>query len=246
MPAHRRRRDATARGIPNAAGSRCPSTTASPTVMSANLAMIRFPATGDKIGSLVDQPRRPGRVGHRSGDQHGRVVADAGPRAVRPRRLRSARGGLVDPGAVVQLRRRQRPAARRPRGGLHPRRRRAHRERDQGVHPALRRQDGQRLPGQRRHRERRQGSRRHPRRDRRRQADLPRLLLRHPDRCGLRRGVPAERARDDSRRCRRPQRRPDRGRPRPGHGLPEGVRRLRRRLRQILRLPAGHRSGESR
>ena len=55
-----------------------------------------------------------------------------------------------------------------------------------------------------------------PRRDRRRQAHLPRLLLRHPDRRGLRRGVPAERARDDSRRGRRPERRSDPGRPRPG------------------------------
>ena len=123
----------------------------------------------------------------------------------------------------------------------------AHLEKEhKDVRPALRRQDGQGVSGQRRHRERRQGSRHDPRRARRRQADLPGLLLRHPDRGGLRRGVPAERARDDPRRGCRPQRRPDRGRHRPGRRLPAGVQRLRRRLRQTLRLPAGHRSGQGR
>ncbi len=58
----------------------------------AQIAMIRFKATGEKIGSLVDQPRRSRRVRCRGGRVS--MVADAaavGARAVRPRRLRSAR-----------------------------------------------------------------------------------------------------------------------------------------------------------
>ena len=58
------------------------------------------------------------------------------------------------------------------------------------------------------------------------------LLLRHPHRCGLRRGVPGQGARDDPRRRGRSQRRSDQGRHRPGGRVPEGVQRLRRRLRQ--------------
>ena len=42
-------------------------------------------------------------------------------------------------------------------------------------------------------RQRRQGPGRHPRGARRRQADLSRLLVRHPDRLGLRGGLPARR-----------------------------------------------------
>ena len=63
----------------------------------AQLAMIRFKATGDKIGSLVDQPGRPGRVGHRGGRQLVEHAAAVGARAVRPGRLRPARGCVVHP-----------------------------------------------------------------------------------------------------------------------------------------------------
>ena len=63
---------------------------------------------------------------------------------------------------------------------------------------------------------------------------------------GYAEAYPAERARDDPRRRHRPQRRPDRGRRPPGRRVPAGVQRLRRRLRQRLGLPAGHRPGQGR
>ena len=84
---------------------------------------------------------------------------------------------------------------------------------------ALRRQDGQRLPRERRNRQCRQGSRCAAGRGRRRQAELPGLLLRHPDRRRLRRGLSRQGPRDDPRRRRRPERRsrsrPTSTRPRP-------------------------------
>ncbi len=127
---------------------RCRWTTTSPTATSPSSPMIRFQATGDKIGSLVINPGGPGESGvdaaasmvtrrcrHRLRERFDLVGFD--PRGVR----------LVQAGGVVQLRRRQRPAARRPAGRLQPGRRRPHRERDQGVRAALRRQDGQGVPG---------------------------------------------------------------------------------------------------
>ena len=78
------------------------------------------------------------------------------------------------------------------------------------------------------------------------EADLPGLFVRHPDRGVLRRSVPAECAGDGPRRRRRPQCRPDRGRHPPGRRVPEGVQRLRRRLRNRSDLPAGHRPGQGR
>ena len=150
----------------------------------ARIAMIRFKATGEKIGSLVINPGGPGESGVEAAASHGLRAAAVGARAVRSRRLRPARCRELHAGGVVQLRRRQRPAARRPSGRLHAGGRRAHREGDQGVRPALCRQDGQGVPGQHRNRQRRQGSRRDPRRARRRQADLSGLLVRHPDRVG--------------------------------------------------------------
>ena len=70
----------------------------------------------------------------------------------------------------------------------------------------------------------------------RREADLPRLLLRHPHRLRLRRGVPAERAGAGARRRARPGRRPPcEQHGRAGRRLPAGVRRVRRRLRDAGR-----------
>ena len=109
----------------------------------ATLAMIRFPATGDKIGSLVINPGGPGESGIDAALGRRPDVAEAGPRTVRPGRLRPPRGGVVAAGGLVQLRRRQRPAAHRAERRLQPGRRGAHRGRDQGVRRPLRRQDGQ-------------------------------------------------------------------------------------------------------
>ena len=136
------------------------------------------------------QPRRPGRVRHRGCVGCCPDVAQAGPRTVRPGRVRPARGGVVAAGDLVQLRCRQRPVADRAAGRLQPGGCGAHRGRDQAVRRPLCRQDGQELPGECRDRQRRQGSGRHPRGVGRRQADLPRLLVRHPDRLRLRRGLP--------------------------------------------------------
>ena len=130
----------------------------------ATLAMIRFPATGDKIGSLVINPGGPGESGIDAALGLVADVAEAGARAVRPGRVRPARGGLVAAGDVVQLRRRQRPAARPNRRSTTAPAGVAHIEDEtKAVRQPLRRQDGQELPGQRRHRQRRQGPRRHPR-----------------------------------------------------------------------------------
>ena len=225
-------------GIP--AGAECgmlsvPVDYAKPDGDVAQLAMIRFKATGDKIGSLIINPGGPGE----SGVQAAASIVGTLPDSVRQRFDLvgfDPRGvGLSTPGGVVQLRRRQRPAAGRSPGRLLTRRRRAHRVRDQGLRPALRRQDGQGVPCQRRNRKRGKGSRRDAGRPRRQEADLPRVLVRHPDRVAVRRGLPAERARDDPRRCRRPQCRSGRSRHPAGGGLPDGVQRLRRRLREAVR-----------
>ncbi len=187
----------------------------------ARLAMIRFKATGDKIGSLIINPGGPGE----SGVEAAATLVGTLPDSVRerfdlvgfdPRGVRELHAC-----GVVQLRRRQRSAARRPAGRLHPGGRRAHREGNQGVRPALRRQDGRGVPGQRRNRQRRQGSRRDARRPRRREADLSGLLVRHPDRGVVRRGLSGQGAGDDPRRGRRPQRRPDRGQHPPGRRIPD-------------------------
>ena len=57
---------------------------------------------------------------------------------------------------------------------------------------------------------------------------------------------PRQGSSDDPRRRRRPQRGPDRGGDPPGRRVPEGVRQLRRRLRQQPGLPAGHRPRQGR
>ena len=119
--------------MPNAASSSVPVDYTKPDGDVAQLAMIRFKATGEKIGSLVINPGGPGE----SGVEAAVSIVESLPTPVRERFDLvgfDPRGvGVVDAGGVVQLRRRQRPAARRPPGRLHARRRRAHRERDQGV-----------------------------------------------------------------------------------------------------------------
>ena len=60
----------------------------------ANLALVRFPATGQKIGSLVINPGGPGGSG--VGAAVG-VAAAADPAAVRSGRIRPARCRLVQP-----------------------------------------------------------------------------------------------------------------------------------------------------
>ena len=79
------------RPTPNAASSPCRWTTAKPDGDVAQLAMIRFKATGDKIGSLVINPGGPGRIRRRVGRQPGRHDAAVRARTLRPGRVRSAR-----------------------------------------------------------------------------------------------------------------------------------------------------------
>ena len=79
-----------------------------------------------------DQPGRPRRIRRRVGRQPRRDAAGVRARTLRRGRVRPARGRVVDARGVVQLRRRQRPAAGRPTGRLLTRGRRAHRERDRG------------------------------------------------------------------------------------------------------------------
>ena len=150
---------------PSAACCRCPSTTPNPTVTSPQIAMIRFPATGHKIGSLVINPGGPGE----SGVEAAASLVHTLPPSVRER------FDLVgfDPRGVAK----STPAVwcnsdadndrlrADPHGRLHARPASTHIEKEnQGVRPALRRQDGQGVPGERRNRERGQGSRRHARR----------------------------------------------------------------------------------
>ncbi len=108
----------------------------------AQLAMIRFKATGDKIGSLVINPGGPGESGVKSAAN---LVAMMPP-SVRERfdlvGFRSARSRGIHARGAVQLRRGQRPAAGRSSSRLFAGRHRPHRQRDQGVRAALPRQDG--------------------------------------------------------------------------------------------------------
>ena len=138
------------------------------------------------------QPRRPGRVGCGGGGSLVGAMPHVGARALRPGRLRPARGRRVDAGGVVQLRRRQRPAARRPEVDYTPEGV-AHIEAEtkEFVQRCVDKM-GKEFLANVGTAKRGQGSRRHARRARRREADLPRLLLRHPHRRGLRRGVSAD------------------------------------------------------
>ena len=126
----------------------------------AQIAMIRFKATGQKIGSLVVNPGGPGESG---------VEAAASMVATLPQSVRE-RFDLVgfDPRGVANSapaawcnsdadndRLRADPTVEYTPGGRRP-----HREGEQGVRPALRGQDGQGVPGQPRNRQRGQGSRR--------------------------------------------------------------------------------------
>ena len=63
----------------------------------AHLAMIRFKATGDKIGSLIINPGGPGESGVEAAASVVAKPAALDPRALRPRRLRPARGGSSTP-----------------------------------------------------------------------------------------------------------------------------------------------------
>ena len=235
VPLHRRRPRPNSRPTPNAAGSRCRSTTDKPDGDVAKLAMIRFPATGEKIGSLVVNPGGPGESGIEAAIGMVAVVADGDPGAIRPGRLRSARGGFVDAGTVVQLRRRQRPAARRPRGGLQPAGSRTSRtRRKEFIQRCVDKMGNEFLANV--------GTANVAK-------DLDAIRAAIGDdkltylgySYGTRIGAAyAEEFPQNVRAmvldgADRPERRPDRGRHPAGRGVPEGVQRLRRRLRQVRR-----------
>ena len=182
--------------------------------------MIRFPATGDKIGSLVINPGGPGESGIEAALGMVQSLPHAGPRAVRPRRLRPARGG----------------GRRRRRSGATPT------PTTTGCAPSPRSTTARRASRTSRTRPRQFVQRCVDKMGKdflanvgtvnvAKDLDAIRAAL-GDDKLtylgysygtrigvGLRRGVPAERAGDDPRRRRRPQRRPDRGRPATGHGV---------------------------
>lgn len=85
----------------------------------AQLAMIRFPATGRRSARWWSTRAGPVSPASRPRSAWSNCCR---PRCgeVRLRGLRPARCRVVDPGAVVQLRRGQRPPARRASGGVHP------------------------------------------------------------------------------------------------------------------------------
>ena len=101
----------------------------------AQLAMIRFKATGDKIGSLVINPGGPGESGVESAaNLVARCRSPCANASTWWASIRAASGLYA--GGVVQLRRRQRPVAGRSPGRLFAGRHPTHRQRDQGVRTA--------------------------------------------------------------------------------------------------------------
>ncbi len=214
----------------------------------AQLAMIRFTATGDKIGSLVINPGGPGESGVEAAAS---IVGDAA--AV------GARSASTWSGSTRAGSRSSTPAVwcnsdadndrlrADPQVDYTPAGRRAHRERDQGssCSAASTRWARSSWPTSAR-----PTSSRISTRMRAAVGDekLTYLGYSYGTRIGggYAEAVPGEGSGDDPRRRRRPQRRPDRGRHPPGRGLPEGVRRLRRRLRQGPELSAGHRPRQGR
>ena len=191
------------------------------------------------------QPGRAGRIRRRGRRVPGVDAAAVGARALRPRRLRPARRRRRRRRGVVQLRRRQRPAAGRPSGRLLARGRRAHRAaRPRTSCSAASTRSGKEFLAN-------VGTASVVKDlDAMRAAlgddKLTYLGYSYGTRIGggVRRRVPAERAGDDARRRDRPECRSGRGGHPPGGGLPEGVRRLRRRLREGPDLSAGHRPGQ--
>ena len=150
-----------------------------------------FPGDQEEDRFADHQPRWPWRVGRRGGRHPRRSVAAAGARTVRPGRFRPARGGIVAARDLVQLRRRERPSAHRTPGRLQPEGV-AHIEGETKAYVGrCFHKMGKDVPRECRNRQRRQGPRRDPRGGGRREADLPRLLVRHPDRLGVRRSLPA-------------------------------------------------------
>ena len=213
----------------------------------AQLAMIRFKATGEKIGSLVINPGGPGESGVESAvnlmwDAAGTPCANASTWSASTRagsRRRRPRCGATPTPTTTGC-------GPTPRSTIHPQASSTSRTRPRqfvqrcvdkagkeflanvGTANVVKDLDAIRVAV---------GDEK---------LTYPRLLVRHPDRRRLRRTVPAERAGDDPRRRDRPQCRSDRGRHPPGGGLPAGVRRLRRRLRQGPELSAGYRPRQGR
>ena len=124
---------------------------ANPEGPQAQLAVIRVPATGDRIGVLMVNPGGPGAS---AVDIVAGMGADPGPYRhhppLRPGRLRSARRRAFDAAGALPHRRRVRRLSTRSDDRLQPGGRRAHRGALPADRAGLRRQDGPRLPGQRR------------------------------------------------------------------------------------------------
>ncbi len=201
---------------------------------------LAFARVGAADRLAARQPRRTGCVRARAGHRRRRHRAD---RPFRRDRLRSPRHRRLRARGALPHRRR---------GGRRPRvRRRRHESRGHRAHgaaaPRLRR--GLRAT----HRHRPARPRGHPRsgarhgrapfRPRRRETQLPRLLVRHPDRHALCRNLPRPGADDGARRCARSRAGSPRRGPAAGGRLPDRIRRVRGGLRPLRRLCARHRPG---
>ena len=212
----------------------------------ATLGLIRFPATGDKVGSLVINPGGPGE----SGIEAALGIVQSLPQQVRerfdlvgfdPRGVAASRPAIwCNSDADNDRLRTETQADYSPAGVAH-----MEEETKEYVDRCMAKMGKKFLANVGTDNVARDLGH-HPGSIGRQQADVPGLFLWHTDRLGVRRGVSEERPGDDPRRCNRPQHRPGRVRPAAGQGFSGRVQRLRERLCQVAHLPTGHRPGQSR
>ena len=201
---------------------------AKPEGAQAQLAVIRVPATAEKIGVLVVNPGGPGSSAVDTVAGMGAGLADSEiATALRPGGHRPPRRRTLDAGTALPQRRRIRRVPPRTDGRLQPGRRGPHRAAVPPVRGVVHREDGHRFPGRHRHGFRGVGHGRCTRRARREPDQLPGFLLRYRARRGLRRALSRPGAGHGPRRCHRPPPGPDRQSYPPNGRIPNGVQRLR-------------------
>ena len=205
---------------------------AKPEGAQAQLAVIRIPATGDRIGVLVVNPGGPGASAVDTVASMGASLADTDITrrfdlvGIDPRGVGHSTPELrCRTDAEFDAYRREPMADYSPDGVAHI----------EALYSqfagACAQKMGTGVPRQRRDRVVCARHGRRARRARREPDQLSRLLLRDRARCGLRRAVPRSGAGDGSRRSGRPRARSDRRQHPPDGGLPNGFQRLRGRLR---------------
>ena len=219
-------------------------TTPHPQGPTAQLGVLRQKATGDKIGSLLFDPGGPGAPGMR-----GAVAVGSGRRSPTARSrsastwsasTRAASAPAVPPSTAWTTPRggRARRPLRRPVAG-----RRAGRGGEPRSTRTAARTDRRGHAGLHGHPRGRHGHRRPALRRRRREAQLPRLLLRHAARHRLRRGVPAARAGARAGRRDRPDPVHDRPSVQQAAGFQHAFDNFAKDCAKQAELPARHRPG---